>query len=161
MLLLLLFAYACSDGDLDIEIIDFDSVAVDQCGTASTSTTIFFKTNLTEALILELQSGLLRNEASTEELSSSIPGQSNITFRIFSDNVSSSYFCGDFPPATPIVVEEIEAEEGQVLINTVEIDSVTYQHTIQLQGIILINNQGERITDLSISEFGTVTTSAN
>ena len=153
--------WGCSDGDLEIETIDFDSVSIEQCGTVTTDTRIFFKRNGSEALILNLQNGLLSNEASTEVIESSIPGQSSLTYRIFSDNVNSGYFCDAFPPATPIVVEEIEAEDGQVLITTVEIDSVTFEHTIQLQGISLVNDQGERITDLTISDFGSITTTSN
>lgn len=160
VLLIFLFL-GCSDGDLEIETIDFDSVGVEQCGTVSTSTQVFFKINGDEALILNLQSGVLNNEATTDTLSSSIPGQSSLTYRIFNETVSSSYFCADFPPASPTVTEEIEATDGQVLISTVEIDSVTFEHTIQLQGITLENAQGERITDLTINDFGTVTTTSN
>lgn len=151
----------CSDGDLDIETIDFDSAAVEQCGTVSTTTRIFFKRNGDEALILNLQSGLLKNEATTETISSTVPGQSTLTYRIFNENISSSYFCADIPPATPLVSEEIAAEDGQVLITTVAVDETTFEHTIQLQGISLVNAQGERITDLSINDFGTITTTTN
>lgn len=156
-----LFA-ACSDGDLQIETIDFDSATVQFCESKATiSTSIFFKLNDDEALILDLQSGVLKNEASDGTLSSAVPGQSQITYRIFSDAVSKAYFCGDIPPSTPIVTEEIEASAGEVLITTIQsaTDSTAYEHTIELSGISLVNDNGERITNLTISEFGTITTS--
>ena len=154
------FLFNCSDGDLQIETIDFDSVTAQNCGTLTTSTRVFFKINDDEALILNLASGLIKNEASTETISSAI-GASTLTYRIFSDAVSSGYFCDEIPPVEPVVTEEIEATGGNVLINTVAIDSVTFEHTIQLQDITLVNEQGERITDLTITDFGTVQTSSN
>ncbi len=161
ILFMVLFA-ACSDGDLQIETIDFDEVAVQFCDSeATTDTQIFFKINGDEALILELQSGLLKNEAPDGVISSAVPGKSQITYRIFSDDVTKSYFCSDIPPSSPLVIQEITATDGAVLITTVQsaTDSTAYEHTIELSGISLVNDQGERITDLSINEFGTITTS--
>lgn len=155
---------ACSDGDLQIETIDFDAEAVQFCGgKATTATTIFFKISSDEALILQLQNGLLKNEASAGTLSSTVPGQSKLTYRIFSDDVVKEYFCSDIPPGTPLVTEEIEASAGEVLITTVMSanDTTAFEHNIRLSGISLVNEQGERITDLSINDFGIITTVAN
>ena len=152
---------ACSDGDLQIETIDFSNATVQYCGSSvSTGTTIFFKINSDEALILSLQSGLLKNTPSAGTISSAVPGQSKITYRIFSDAVTKGYFCDAIPPSTPVVEEEITAEAGEVLLTTVQntADTTLYEHTIQLNGISLVNDKGERITDLNINDFGTVTT---
>lgn len=157
--LVLFSTMACSDGDLQIETLDFDSVTMSQCGTAELSTTVFFKTNQEEALILELASGLFKNEVSTD--SSTISSQSQLTYRIFNENVSSSYFCSDIPPAEPLVTEEIEADSGFVVITTTQQDSITYLHTIQLDDITLISAAGERITDLTISDFGSFETTVS
>ena len=107
--LLTLILFACSDGDLQIEIIDFNEENMEFCGTADISTELFFKIRDNESLILELQSGLLQNEASTDTILSSIPGQSQLIYRTFNGDVSNSYFCDAFPPANPSVVEEITA----------------------------------------------------
>jgi hypothetical protein len=58
-------------------------------------------------------------------------------------------------------VEEILATNGEIRISTIQnpSDSTQYQHTIELSNITLVNEQGERITDTSINDFGTVTTS--
>ena len=156
---LFIICISCSDGDLQIETLDFDSVVVQNCGTANVGTEIFFKINDDEALILDLASGLLANEVTTDTIESTIPGQSQLTFRAFSGSVTSNYFCDSIPPATPNVVEEIEVSSGRVLITTTTTDEITFTHNIQLSGIILTNEGGETITDLSINNFGTVATS--
>ncbi|NNJ89476.1 MAG: hypothetical protein HKP53_08730 [Eudoraea sp.] len=152
---------ACNDGDLQIESIEFDSVSIETCESSiTTASTLFFKLNGEEALILELQSGILLNEVSQDTIVSTLPGQSNLIYRLFSGSVSSSYFCDAIPPTSPAVLEEIEAASGEVLISTLQnpSDTTLYEHTILLRNINLINEQGERITDISISEFGTITT---
>ena len=154
---------ACGDGDLQIEAIDFDSVSVQSCETpVATAQNILFKINDDEALIMTLQSGVLNNGVigtDTIETMSTVPGQTQLLYRIFSGSVTQSYFCSDFPPVEPLVTEEIEAQDGAVIINTVmNADTTAFVHTIQLSGITLVNNQGERITDLTINEFGDVTT---
>lgn len=164
----ILFAFAilvlinsCSDGDIQIETIDFDSASLEFCDTEiTTSSTVFFKLNTSEALILELQSGVLKNEASDGTISSTVPGQSQITYRTFSDNISKAYFCDEIPPTTPTVIEEILAEGGEVFITTLQnaTDTTKYDHTIEFSGISLVRDNGERITDLTINNFGTITT---
>ncbi len=153
---------SCNDGDLQIETIDFDSFGISTCeATVTTSSTIFFKINNKEALILELQSGILKNEASDGVITSLVPSQSKLTYRIFSDNVTSVYFCDAIPTTTPSVIEEIEADNGKVLITTILAEGTTdtFEHSIQLSEITFITSQDERITDLQISEFGSITTS--
>ncbi|MEN8788926.1 MAG: hypothetical protein ABF295_05380, partial [Flavobacteriaceae bacterium] len=89
-----------------------------------------------------------------------VPGQSQVSYRTFSDDVSTNYFCDQVPPATPVVIEEIIAEGGEVLVTTIqsESDTTIYEHTIELQDITLVNSRGERITNLSIDQFGTIVT---
>ena len=160
----ILFAFlglllSCDDGDLQIETLNFDDSTIAFCGTASTASQVFFKINGDEALILTLEAGILKNEVSDGSLESAIPGNSKVTYRIFSGTVSNSYFCSNIPPTTPTVVDEIEAIDGKVLVNTILLeDGITYQHTIQLSEISLVNENGSRITDLSINDFGVVTT---
>jgi hypothetical protein len=150
---------SCDDGNLQIDTLNFDDSSIDFCGTTTTGSRVFFKINGDEALILTLDAGILNNVVSDGNIESAIPGTSQITYRIFSNNVSKSYFCDDIPPITPTVVDEIEAVDGKVLVNTILLeDGVTYQHTIQLSDISLVNEDGSRITDLSISDFGVVTT---
>ena len=156
-----ILALGCDDGDLQIEVIDFNESAAANCGTATINTTLFFKINDDEALILEIPDGLLANEASTDTITSTIPSQSQLTYRVFSGTVSSSYFCNTIPPVDPTVIDEIEAANGEVLISTAKgtgADSLAYIHTIRLKNITLERTNGSRITDLTINEYGTITT---
>ncbi|MER3317636.1 MAG: hypothetical protein RIB79_05035 [Allomuricauda sp.] len=155
--------FSCSDGDLEIETINFDSVNLQFCSSPNpTSTNLLFKINDSEALILELQSDVLNNGVVGETITteSNVPSQSQVTYRIFSDTVDNGYFCDGIPPAEPIVIDEVEAEDGQVIIETVvdPDDNTMFVHTISLSGISFVTESGERITNLAINEFGEVTT---
>lgn len=153
----------CSDGELQIETIDFDEVALDFCGSATTQTELFFKLNEFDALILNLDNGLIRNEPSNDTIRSAIPGGSQVRYRLFDDAVNSSYFCDAVPPVTPGVVEEIPGEAGEVLIYTTqsETDTTEFEHVIRLKNVSFVNDAGERLTNISVDEFGSFVTSGN
>ncbi|SHJ41743.1 hypothetical protein [Pseudozobellia thermophila] len=159
---------ACDDGDLQIEQVDFDSVSISTCGDVddATETTFFFKIDGDEALLLNLESGLLANETSSpESISSSIPSSSSLIYRFFSDDVSQDYFCDVIPSVEPVVLEENTATAGDINIDT-QVGSATetgknYRHTISITGLSLTNSQGESITDASTFEYGTFTTSTD
>lgn len=162
----IIFFASCSDGDLEIEVIDFDDITVETCEIPTENTQIFFKRNDTEALVLTLQSGVLSNgivgDTAVVATTSTIPGQSQLVYRIFNDAVTTNYFCDDIPPIAPIVIEEVEAEDGTVIVETKSTaDSTAFEHTIKLMDVTLINSKGERITDLTINEFGEITTNIN
>jgi hypothetical protein len=158
---ILCFLNSCGDGDLIIETIDFNDTSITFCESATTTnSTLFFKLKTTEALILTLKSGLLKNEVSNDTIKSAVPGESQIVYRSFTDDISKKYFCDAVPPISPTVTEEYQAEGGEVYITTVQSanDTTIYEHRIELSGISLVNSQGQRITDLRINDFGTVTT---
>ena len=152
---------ACSDGELQIENIDFDDVALKVCGTPTTDTQLLFKLKESEALILDLQSGLLRNEVTGDTLESPIPSQSELIYRIFTEDVKDSYFCDAVPPVVPKVVEEIPSEAGTVLIYTSQnpSDTTKFEHQIWFENVSFVNAAGERLTKLTVDQFGTLTTS--
>lgn len=167
-LLLTLFTitlFSCDDGDLQIETIDFDSITtINTCETIEiTTSNVLFKINDTEALVLELPANLLVNEVSADAIQSIIgaSGPSKLTYRTFSDAVSTNYFCSSIPLTTPTVSEEIVAANGIVKITTVSADNITYTHTITLDDVTFEKSDNSRITDLSISLFGTITTEIN
>jgi hypothetical protein len=149
---------ACNDGDLQIETIDFDSITnVQSCDSPiNTTSTVFFKINSAEALILTLPSGTLKNEVDT--LISTVPSQSKLTYRLFSEAVTNTYFCSAVPVTSPTVLDEINAEGGEIIITTTTTDSITYSHKIELSGISFVTASNTRITDLRINDFGTLTT---
>lgn len=161
LLVLLSISLSCDDGDLTIETIDFDDASIMFCESSTTiDSDLFFKLNSTESLILKLQSGVLKNEVSEDTIVSSVPSQSQITYRTFSGTISKDYFCDDIPPLDPVVLQELEAEGGSVKIFTTqsETDTTVFEHNIRLSAISLVNEKGERLTDLRINNFGTITT---
>lgn len=161
----LLLLCACDDGDLQIERVDFEAVNVLSCGSLDepTETTFFFKIDQDEALLLNMASGLLKNQTSTlGTLTSSIPTPSNLIYRLFSDNVSQAYFCDAIPALEPTVVKENTATAGNIAVDT-RVGSATkdiksYIHTISITGLSLTNDQGESLTDSSTFEYGDFTT---
>lgn len=152
----------CDDGDLQIETLDFDTAIIQNCDAITVDiSNVLFKLNASEALILELPSGSIKNEVSegAMEFTVASSGPVKISYRTFSDTVSNNYFCSAIPLTTPEVVEEIIAQGGSVFITTtLNADGVTYEHKIELSGISLVTSNDTRITDLSIDNFGTVTT---
>lgn len=156
----LLALLSCDDGELQIEALNFDSVAAQSCTAPITTVTrVFFKINQDETLILNMAPNIIRNEVSDGFITSLVPSQSKITYRIFDGNVTRNYFCDPIPAATPAVLEEIEAQGGEVRVTTtLNADGVTFEHKIELNSISLVTQSGTRITDLRINNFGTITT---
>ncbi|MUH36288.1 hypothetical protein D9O36_10590 [Zobellia amurskyensis] len=157
---------ACDDGDLQIEQVDFDSVSITTCGDLEDplETTFFFKLDGDEALLLELESGLLFDQTSEEgTLTSSLGGSSDLVYRLFTDDVSQDYFCSTIPTLEPTVLNENTATGGDIAVNTkvtaVSKDVKTYSHTILITGLALTNDQNESITDSSTMTYGTFKTS--
>lgn len=154
--------FSCDDGDLQIETIDFDSITtITTCEDIDiTTTNLLFKINKTEALILELPANLLKNEITTEAIESvaTTSGPSKLIYRTFSDVVTKDYFCSSVPLTTPTVLEEIIAQNGTIFITTTTEDNKTYTHRITLDDVTFETSSNQRITDLSISEYGEITT---
>lgn len=161
----LLFLSACSDGDLQIEALDFDEGNIQFCneGQDATETTLFFKINGDEVLILDLQSGLLDNEPSTDAITSNIGSNSELTYRLFSGTVAQDYFCSTIPPAEPMVIEEIIATDGIVQIvttlDTVNRQTKTYNHAITIPELTMVNSAGESLIDQTGVDYGDYTSS--
>ncbi|MGB6152658.1 MAG: hypothetical protein WBG48_11755 [Pricia sp.] len=153
--------YACDDGDLQIEEVDFAASNIASCPGLDdlTNTTFFFKIDEDEALLLNLAPGLLKNETSVPgTLASTIPTPSSLTYRFFTDNVTSAYFCDAIPPLEPTVLKENEATAGNINIDT-KVDNLTadtkdYAHTITMDNLSLVNDLGEQLTDLSTLVYG-------
>lgn len=159
-ILLILILSSCSDGDLQIETIDFDEGSIQFCddGQEDTETTLFFKINGDEVLILDLQANLIENGPSDGTITSTIDSQSDLSYRLFSDDVTQSYFCSEIPPITPTVIEEIIATAGIVEIisslDTVNRTTKTYNHAFTISEVTLVNSLGESITDQTGIDFG-------
>ena len=119
---------------------------------------MLFKIDGDEALILELQSNLLNNGISTTDSTtntSNLSSQSSLIYRLFSGTVNSAYFCDAIPPTSPTVSEEIIASSGNVIVTSIaNQDSTVITHKIQLDDVVFVNANGDRIVDLTVNDFG-------
>ena len=157
VLLLSLFI-SCSDGDITIQNISFNEIGIESC-TQTTATTLLFKINDTESLALQLPEGLLKNSVSEQTIQSSIPNQTTLNYRIFSEGISASYYCSVLPEIGINVVKDANATAGTVFINTsLSEDGNNFKHEIQLSGVSFIDQDGKRITDVNLNDFGVFTT---
>lgn len=118
-----------------------------------------FKINDTESLALQLPEGLLKNSVSEQTIQSSIPNQTTLNYRIFSEGISASYYCSVLPEIGVNVVKDANATAGTVFINTsLSEDGNNFKHEIQLSGVSFIDQDGKRITDVNLNDFGVFTT---
>ena len=160
----LLLVFACDDGDLQIETVDFDNATIQNCDPVDVTTVnVLFKLNTSEALIVEVPAVALKNEVSEETAYVvSASGPAKVIYRTFSGDVSKDYFCSEIPLTEPTVSDEIIAESGSLLVTTnLNADGITFEHKIELSKISLITSTDQRITNLAIDNFGTVTTTVS
>ena len=157
-LLLLSLFISCSDGDITIQSISFNEIGIESC-TQTKATTLLFKINDTESLALQLPEGLLKSSVSEQTIQSSIPNQTTLNYRIFSEGISASYYCSVLPEIGVNVVKDANATAGTVFINTsLSEDGNNFKHEIQLSGVSFIDQDGKRITDVNLNDFGVFTT---
>ncbi|NAS32806.1 hypothetical protein GTQ40_17640 [Flavobacteriaceae bacterium R38] len=156
----LLITIACGDGDLAVESIDFDPNNIQSC---PDNTSLFFNINGAEAIILNIPDNFIENAVTTEgDDTSTIPGQTQFFYRFFSDNATQALFCDELPPSTPIVNEELQATGGVLTASTnqfVENNRTILVNTLNIQNLVLLNSNGERLIDSNF-EFGDVTLSS-
>lgn len=134
--------FSCNDGDFDVPSFEF-SETVNSCGE-----TILYRlsSDKTEVILLTLSSTQLGTTAGekTYSLSSSL----QVIYRIFDDAIDSNYFCQEIPPASPLVLKELEAESGTIIINTTEVfenEIVTgYKYEISISELLFLDDN-ERI----------------
>ena len=113
LVLISLLFINCSDGDISVEVLDFDDATVKVCGEY-----VFFKliNDNKEALILQITSESINEEEGITTYT--INNTTNkVLYRIF-DGDAKDYFCKEVQPVNPKVVEEWNATNGTIEINT-------------------------------------------
>lgn len=134
--------FSCNDGDFDIPSFEF-AEEINSCGE-----TILYKLSpdKTEVILLTLSNTQLGTTVG--EKSHPISASLNIIYRIFDDAIDTNYFCQEIPPASPLVLKELIAEKGTLIINTIatikdeEITGYTYE--ISISELLFLDNK-ERI----------------
>lgn len=150
-LFLIITLFSCNDGDLDVPSFDFEDT-VNSCGEY-----VLYVENSsgTEVLAITLTNGELGTTVGEESYDTST--SLLVVYRIFDDEISSSYFCQDIPPTTPEVVSSLDAESATINIVTTEIieDSVVtgYSYEISISDLLFMDGD-DRIYYESL-DFGT------
>jgi len=102
----------CDDGDVIVTSFDFDDVDLQFCTGADSY--VFFKINDQAAESLSLLTNIDEDDLKDEDqLEVQLNGTSNfVTYRKYTSEVTSDYFCNDIPPASPEVTIEYIASSG-------------------------------------------------
>jgi hypothetical protein len=103
---------SCNDGEIKFATFNFDPAAsINSC---SINNGLFFKVKNNEALILKTPISTFANTvtATNSPRTIVINGSNQVIYRSFNSLISSSYFCGTLPPASPSVTEEWFASNG-------------------------------------------------
>ena len=122
---------ACDDGDLQVDNIDFEDVIANKCSEKD----VIYKIKDSEILFIEIPASTFINDATPEGAPLLIPISSavKVTYRQYSDVVTSGNICPTVPSATPNVIEEWVATSGVIQITSTAIkttDAVTNATTI-------------------------------
>lgn len=152
---------ACDDGDFDIPAFEFGET-VNSCDVNNNTYTLF-RLSDTEALIVTLTTNQIKQEVSTEVITTNITDE-NVIYRTFNDEVSASYFCEFIPPVSPTVLSNwngVAGANNKILIETVEeLDEndmlIGYRHTITFENLTLEN--GSETLTYTESDFGSFVT---
>tara|TARA_R110001583_G_scaffold58714_4_gene174829 strand:- start:3962 stop:4441 length:480 start_codon:yes stop_codon:yes gene_type:complete len=129
---------SCNDGDFDIPAFEFTNT-VKSCG----EYLLFVKnTESTEVLMLSLTNTQLGSTVG--EKTYPISTTLKVTYRIFDEKITDTYFCQAIPPATPLVLKELLGIEGTLVINTIATitnEVVTgYEYDISLKNLLFLDN---------------------
>jgi hypothetical protein len=112
--ILILSTISCDDGELIIENFNFGSAVPVTCNAGQTGFFVY-KTNGKEVIILKIdENKFLNPTVATQTIE--ISGSTEVIYRIYSDNISSSFLCTSPPPTSPTVVEEWKAISGTITI---------------------------------------------
>lgn len=154
----------CDDGDLQVETLDFDPDSVASCPGV---TTLLFNINGDEAMILTLDATFLVNEETvdgTPRTGTIADNNFEVSLRIFSATVSSTYFCSDIPQTEPTVISELLGLRGNIEVTTsgedTDADMIndTFNHIITFKDVVFENERnGQRLIDETYI-FGNFTT---
>ena len=133
---------SCNDGDFDVPSFEF-SEDVNSCGE-----TLLYRLSpdKTEVILLTLTSAQLGTTVG--EKSYAVSSTLNVIYRIFDDAIDTNYFCQEIPPAAPLVLKELEADKGTIIINTNAVivnEIITgYTYEISISELLFLDNN-ERI----------------
>lgn len=149
----ILITLSCNDGNFEIASFEFEE-KINYCGDY-----VLYKLSTLEhkeALIVTLTSQQIKqSDEPVLPVNISETGLYTVTYRIFDDAVSSSYFCQAVPPVEPGVVKNWVGKDGIIFVQNEpvydedEVTVIAYRHIIVINDLVLTNGEETVIFDPS------------
>lgn len=166
LLVFILLLNGCDDGDLTVETINFDDVAINECETND----ILYKINTNEVLILLIPEDQNPYENVSGVTEYPVNSQNQVRYRLYNGPVGSDNICATIQPGTPQISEEWIATAGTIVVTTSPVYSVPdvttgatkilkYNHNIVFKNLIFQRPDGNQVYDEMI--FGDYLTTAS
>lgn len=168
LLLLIITATSCSDGDIILTNFDFENVSLETCENGKSRVFFKRKTQSPESMALSLpNTDSLYYKADTLEYR--LDGNTTrLFYRMHDDIVTANYFCQSIPPSDPKTLQEYVSDAGTATVYVViknsnieegkPLDSYPYTLTtevhVSLNNIVLYN--GKETTIIENMSLGTI-----
>ncbi len=156
VLSLLVFAIVitgCDDGNLTQEDISFEDVRTQSCS----NNDVIYKLKENEALLLEIPESSFTSEptAVDDPTIININANNRVVYRFYYGKIETDNICETIPPATPVVVDQWNAADGQIQITTTMVKTTNatnnstkitgYNHNIVFKNITFAKNNGTQV----------------
>ena len=174
LFVLLTLLGSCDDGNVEVQVIDFDSVQPQKCS----DTNLLYKFNTTDALLFNVNSASVfaaafLNDATPTAVprTLSVSGTENrVVYRAYNGTLSSGNFCGTILNASPSVTEEWKAVSGTAQIATTALKTTnattgfekitSYNHSIVFKNLVFQKPVGtQTVETLNFGNYITTATS--
>jgi hypothetical protein len=163
-ILLITLNVSCSDGNFVIESFEFEE-EVNYCDEY-----LLYRLSTNgkkETLMVTLTNQQIRSsEDPIAPVNITTNGLYTVTYRIFDDAVSSSYFCSLLPPVEPNIVQNWEGIEGTIFVkneavyNNDETEIIAYNHIVSINNLVLVRGE-ESLKFDAFYEYGQFETSVD
>lgn len=156
-------AFSCDDGDLDISSFEFED-EVNICGTNKYTLYRLSTNEQREALIVTLTDLQIRkDEDPVLPVNVSENGDYTVTYRLFDDQLTDSYFCASVPPVEPAVLKDWRGVSGTIFVVNEPVydtdgETITgWKHYVVLNDVVLrVDDQELKLDETFV--YGTVET---
>ena len=155
LLVIIMSATACDDGDIAVDDINFEDVQLQRC---AQNDDILYKIAATESMILYLpqDAAFLSDETdSAAPVTFPIGNLNRVVYRAYDGDVSTANICEIIQPADPSVTEEWNAVSGTIEIVTTAVQTENpalpggqtitgYRHAITFRNVTFIKPDGNQ-----------------
>ena len=162
--LFIVLNFSCNDGNFEIASFEFEET-VNYCDEY-----LLYRLSTNgqkETLMVTLTTQQIKN---SDDLVAPVPvtvnGFYTVTYRIFDDQVTSSYFCSLVPPTEPKTVKNWEGIAGTIFVqneavyNNDETEIIAYNHIISIRDLVFESGENTLKFD-AFYEYGEFQTSVD